>query len=65
MSPRQSPLIPRVWLVGTGVVYVLLLGYLVVFRQQLLVGVVPGIVLVVFYFLWRVLTALEAIADAR
>lgn len=38
--------------------------YSLLIAQQLLLGVLPRIVLSVFYFVWRFLVAVETIADA-
>lgn len=65
MSEWSPPSVPRVWVISLGTVYGLLVVYSLVVIQQILLGVVvPAVVIVSSYFLWRFLVAIEAIADA-
>lgn len=64
MPDRSPPSVSRTWLVGIGLVYILVVGYSVIVLQQLTVGLILGVLLVVLYLLWWALTAMEAIADA-
>lgn len=64
MSHWSPPSLPRPWLAATGVLYALVLAYSLLVIQQLLVGVLFGLVPVSLYLLWRFLAAVEAIADA-
>lgn len=65
MTDWSPPSIPRPWLIAGVVFYILLLAYSVLITGQLLLGVLPGFLLFGLYFLWRVLAAVEAIADAQ
>lgn len=65
MADWSPPSIPRPWLVAIVGVSVLLLAYSILVAGQVLLGVLPGLLLVILYFLWRGLAALEAIADAQ
>jgi hypothetical protein len=47
------------------VLYALLLAYSIVIAGRLLLGVLPGLILLVIYLLWRLVVAVEAIADAQ
>jgi hypothetical protein len=47
------------------VLYALILVYSIVIAGQLLLGVLPGLILLVIYLLWRLVVAVEAIADAQ
>lgn len=61
-SPRT---LPRSWVLAIGVVYACLFAYgLIIVGQVVLFGVVPLFLVGGGYFLWRFLTAVEAIADA-
>jgi hypothetical protein len=65
MSGWSPPSLPRSLIPIIAGLYVLIAAYAVVIAQQLLVGVVfPGVVLLASYLLWRILRAIEAIADA-
>jgi hypothetical protein len=58
-----SPSRRTVAAIATG--YVLIAAYSLVITAQLLLGVIlPGVVLLGSYLLWRFLRAVEAIADA-
>lgn len=65
MPDWSPPSIPRPWLLAGVVFYILLLAYLILIAGQLLLGVLPGVLLLGVYFLWRGLAAVEAIADAQ
>ncbi len=65
MSDWSPPSIPRNWLVAIAVFYILFLAYSILIAGQLLLGILPGFVIVLLYFLWRGLMAVEAIADAQ
>jgi len=65
MADWSPPSISRNWVIAIGVFYVLLLAYSIIIAGQLLLGLLPGFLIVVLYFLWRVLIAVEAIADAQ
>lgn len=65
MSDWSPPSISRNWLVAIALFYILFLAYSVLIAGQLLLGVLPGFVIVFLYFLWRGLVAVEAIADAQ
>jgi hypothetical protein len=65
MSDWSPPSIPRNWLGAIAVFYVLFLAYSILVSGQLLLGILPGFVIVFLYFLWRGLVAVEAIADAQ
>jgi hypothetical protein len=56
--------VPREWLVGIAVGYLLLVAYMLVIVGQVLLAVLPGVVLVSTYLVWRFIRAVEAIADA-
>lgn len=65
MSEWSPPAIPRILVVIIGVLYIALFGYgLFIAGQVILFGILPGMLLISIYFLWRFLTAVEAIADA-
>jgi len=65
MAEWSPPSISRTGVIAIGVFYVLLLAYSIVIAGQLLLGLLPGFLIVVLYFLWRGLVAVEAIADAQ
>ncbi|WP_415380335.1 hypothetical protein [Halosimplex sp. TS25] len=50
-------------LVGLVPVYAVVLAYAVFVQGSALLGLFPGLVVAGAYFLWRLLAALEAIAD--
>lgn len=65
MSSWSPPTVPAPW-VGVGAVFFLLwLAYCLLIIQQLLLGVLPLFVFAGLYLTWRMLAALEAIADAQ
>ncbi|WP_226012477.1 hypothetical protein [Halomicrobium salinisoli] len=60
-SPRPSPKA-----VAAGVVlYALVLAYALLIVQQVLLGILFGVFFAGLYFAWRLLRAIEAIADAQ
>ncbi|WP_436926890.1 hypothetical protein [Halosimplex amylolyticum] len=63
MSGWSPPSPHRVVLVGLVPAYAIVLAYAVLVQGSVLLGLLPGLVLVGAYFLWRLLVALEAIAD--
>ena len=65
MANWSPPSLPRTWLAVAAALYVLVIAYSVLVLGQILLGLLPGIVLGVLYFSWRVLAAVEAIADAQ
>jgi hypothetical protein len=65
MANWSPPSLPRKWLAAAAALYVLLLAYSVLVLGQLLLGVLPGLLFVSLYVLWRFLAAVEAIADAQ
>jgi len=65
MSEWSPPSVPRQWGVGIRLVYALVAVYSLMVIQQFLLGVViPAVLIVSSYLLWRFLVAVEAIADA-
>lgn len=64
MSHWSPPSVPRPWLAAAGVLYALVLAYSLLVAQQLLLGLLFGVVPVSVYLLWRFLVTVEAIADA-
>jgi len=50
-------------LAGVAFAYAVVLAYLVLIRGTILLGVIVGLVVVVVYFLWRLLVAVEAVTD--
>ena len=65
MSGWSPPSLSRRTVAAVVVGYVLIAAYSLVIAAQLLLGVIlPGVVLLASYLLWRVLHAIEAIADA-
>lgn len=63
MSGWSPPSPPRELLAGIALAYVVVLAYALFIQGSLLLGLVPGIVFLVGYYLWRLLVAVEAIAD--
>ena len=47
------------------VFYIAFLAYSLVIAGQLLLGVFPAFIIVFLYIIWRLLAAVEAIADAQ
>lgn len=65
MSEWSPPSLPRELVVIIGILYLLLVGYsLFILGQILSFGIIPGILVVSIYLLWRFIVAVEAIADA-
>jgi len=48
---------------GVAIAYAVVLADMILIWGTILLGVVVGLVLVVAYFLWRLLVAVEAVAD--
>ncbi|MFC6615967.1 hypothetical protein ACFQAS_15375 [Halopenitus salinus] len=65
MAHWSSPALSRSWLGTIVVLYALILAYAIVIVGQLVLGVLPGLVLIVIYLFWRLVVAIEAIADAQ
>jgi cytochrome c-type biogenesis protein CcmH/NrfG len=65
MATWSPPSLPQRWLVAAAVLFVFLFGYSVLVIGQVLLGILPGIVLAVLYVSWRLLAAVEAIAEAQ
>ena len=65
MANWSSPALSRSWLATIVVLYALILVYSIVIAGRLLLGVLPGLILLVIYLLWRLVIAVEAIADAQ
>ena len=63
MSHWSPPSVPRSWLVGIAVVYLLVLAYSVIIAGQILLGVMVGVLFGMLYIGWRFIAAVEAIAD--
>ena len=65
MSGWSPPSLSRRTVAAIATVYVLIAAYSLVIAAQLLLGVIlPGVVVLGSYLLWRFLRAVEAIADA-
>ena len=64
MSNWSPPSVPRNWAIGIGLLYVLFLLYALLGVGNILLGVLPGLLLLFFYILWRFLVVLEAIAGS-
>jgi hypothetical protein len=65
MTNWSPPSIPRKWLTIVAVLYAVGIGYSIVVLGQILLGVLPGLVLIPLYVVWRFLAAVEAIAEAQ
>ena len=63
MSGWSPPAPPRALLAGTAVVWAVFFAYMVLIQASVLLGLLPGVLVVTTYVLWRFLVALEAIAD--
>ncbi|MFB6152053.1 MAG: hypothetical protein ABEJ40_09640 [Haloarculaceae archaeon] len=64
MSGWSPPSLPRAWLVGLGVLFALFFGYSLLVQSTVLLALVPAVVVGAAYYLWRLLVAVEATADA-
>lgn len=62
MSDYSPPSLPRSWTVALVVLLAAAFAYSVIIVRQPLLGVLPALLVVVGYYAWRVLAALEAIA---
>jgi hypothetical protein len=64
MSDWSPHSFPRQWLAGGAVLYVALVAYgLLVVQEILLFAVFPPLLFGSIYFAWRLLRAIEAVAD--
>lgn len=57
--------LPKKPLAGIIALYAVVFAYFLMIAQQLLIGILLGVVVIFLYILWRFLIALEAIADAH
>jgi len=64
MSNWSPPAVRQLWLAVFVVGYLLVLAYSVVIAQRILLGIWIGVLCGALYLGWRLLTAIEAIADA-
>jgi len=64
MSEWSPPTPSRTAIAAFALVAVLLLAYALLIVQQFLLGVLPIVLVALGYLIWRVVVALEAIADA-
>jgi predicted tellurium resistance membrane protein TerC len=64
MSGWSPPSVPRNWLLAVGVAYALVFAYGLLVLQQLLLVLFPAVLAASVYLVWRLLVAVEAIADA-
>ena len=65
MADSSPPSIPRSWAATIIVLYVLFLLYSILLAAQPLLGLLPALIIIPLYLLWRLLVAIEAIADAQ
>ena len=65
MPGWSPPSIPRSWTATIIVLYILFLLYSVLIAVQPLLGLLPALTIIPLYLLWRLLIAVEAIADAQ
>jgi CHASE2 domain-containing sensor protein len=63
MSEWSPPELPRGVVAGVGVVSVLILAYALLIQGALLLGLLPVLLIGFGYLVWRVVAAVEAIAD--
>jgi hypothetical protein len=63
MSGWSPPSPSPVLLALAGVGFFVVLGYAVLVQGAILIGLLPGVLVVAAYVLWRFLVALEAVAD--
>ncbi|MFC7139644.1 hypothetical protein ACFQMA_07300 [Halosimplex aquaticum] len=63
MSGWSPPSLHRMVLVGLVPAYAVVVAYALFVHGTLLLGLLPGLIVACAYFLWRLLVALEAIAD--
>jgi len=64
MSSWSPPSVSRSFLLGTCIVYILVVSYAVIIAQEVVFGFWFGLLLVFLYFAYRFVAAVEAIADA-
>lgn len=65
MADSSPPPIPRSWAATIIVLYVLFLLYSILLAGSPLLGLLPALIIIPLYLLWRFLVAIEAIADAQ
>ncbi|SEH59840.1 hypothetical protein SAMN05192561_11117 [Halopenitus malekzadehii] len=65
MTSQSPPSLPRSWTAAVIILGTLILGYSVIIAGQILLGVIPVLLLVLLYLLWRFVVAVESIADAQ
>ncbi|WP_280536387.1 hypothetical protein [Halopenitus sp. POP-27] len=65
MTSQSPTSLPRSWTAAVIILGTLILGYSVIIAGQILLGVIPILLLVLLYLLWRFVVAVEAIADAQ
>ncbi|MCU4800696.1 hypothetical protein OB920_09970 [Halobacteria archaeon HArc-gm2] len=64
MSERSPSRLPSPWITaGIVVLWMAWVLYSLIIIQQILLGLLPGVVLLGGYVAWRFLSAFEAIAD--
>ncbi|QLH81592.1 hypothetical protein [Halosimplex pelagicum] len=63
MSGWSPPSLPRELLAAFGAAYLLVIAYALLVQGAILLGVLPGVLLIGAYLLWRIMAAVEAIAD--
>jgi hypothetical protein len=63
MSGWSPPAPSNALVAGAGVVLLSWLAYAILIQGAILIGLLPGTLVVAAYVLWRFLVALEAIAD--
>ena len=65
MSDWSPASLPRNWLVATAALSLLFVAYSVVVTQRVLLALFPLFGLLSLYLLWRLIVAVEGIADAQ
>jgi len=63
MSGWSPPAPSNALVAGVGVLLLLWLVYAILIQGSILIGLLPGTLIVAAYVVWRFLVALEAIAD--
>ncbi|QPV64300.1 hypothetical protein I7X12_06710 [Halosimplex litoreum] len=63
MSGWSPPSLSRELVAAFGAAYLLVIAYALLIQGAILLGLLPGILLVGAYLLWRIMGAVEAIAD--
>jgi hypothetical protein len=64
MSHWSRPTVPRPLAVGVGIAYVAFLLYALLAVGNVLLGILPGVLIVACYVGWRFLVVLESIAGS-